>query len=135
MGRLSNAERHQAISMIEGGMSYHAVARRVNCAHSTIIMRLVERQNLTGSVERPGRQRVTSRQQDRHIILTHLRDRFRTLIRTARETAGLTNQLISASTVRRRLREREVNSYREYIGNILTPRMSYKPYHMVYTPP
>ncbi|WAR12348.1 hypothetical protein MAR_026528 [Mya arenaria] len=35
---------------------------------------------------RPGRQRVTSLQQDRHSVLSHRRDRFRTSVQTARET-------------------------------------------------
>ena len=50
-------------------------------------MKLVERNGNTGSVcdsQRPGRQRVTSRQQAQHVFLTH--DRFKTSVQTAQET-------------------------------------------------
>ncbi|MEW8547314.1 MAG: hypothetical protein AB2693_27720, partial [Candidatus Thiodiazotropha sp.] len=47
-------------------------------------------------------------------------DRFRTSVQTAQETVGINNQRISASTVRRRLRERDLRSYKAYRGNVLT---------------
>ena len=79
MGRLSNVDRHRALGMVEGGLSYRQVAERMGCSHTTIA-RLVERHNATGSVDDrqcPGRERVTTRQQDRYIVLSHLRYRFR----------------------------------------------------------
>ena len=82
MGRLSNVDRHRALGMVEGGLS---VAERMGCSHTTIA-RLVERHNATESVDdrqRPGRERVTTRQQDRYIVLSHFRDRFRTSVETA----------------------------------------------------
>ena len=60
MGRLSNVDRHRALGMVEGGLSYRQVAERMGCSHTTIA-RLVERHNATGSVDdrqRPGRERV-----------------------------------------------------------------------------
>ena len=95
----------------------------MGCSHHTI-MKLVERNATTGSVsdrQHPRRQKVTSRQQDRNIVLAHLRDRFRTSVKTAQETIGVNKQRISASTVRRRLRERDLGSHKAYRGNVLTP--------------
>lgn len=109
--------------MIEGGLSCREVARRMGCSHTTV-MRLIERNNNTGSVndrQRPGRQRSTTRQQDRYIVLSHLRDRFRTAVKTAQETAGVNHRRISATTVQRRLRERGISSRRTFRGNVLTP--------------
>ena len=45
--------------------------------------------NLTTPRGRSGRPRVTSRQQDNHIRLVHLRDRFQTSNLTARSIPGL----------------------------------------------
>ena len=89
------------------------VARRMGCSHQTI-MKLAERNATTGSVsdrQRSGRQKVTSQRQDRNIVLSHLRNRFRTAVKTAQESVGINNQRISASTVRQRLREREIRSH------------------------
>ena len=61
MGRLNEAQRHRAVGMVEGGLSFREVARRMGCSHQTI-MKLVERNAATGSVsdrQRPGRQIVT----------------------------------------------------------------------------
>ena len=54
-------------------------------------------------------------------MLANLRDRFRTSVKTAQETVGVNNQRISASTVRRRFRERDLGSHKAYRGNVLTP--------------
>ena len=54
---------------------------------------------------RAGRPRVTSRQQDNHIRLVHLRNRFQTANLNARTIPGLLP--ISPRTVRNRLLERE----------------------------
>ena len=78
-------------------------------------MKLVERNAATGSVrdrQRQGCPKVTSRRQDRNIGLAHPRDRFRTSVITAQETVGVNTQRISASTVRRCLRERDLGSHK-----------------------
>ena len=113
MGRLNDAQRNQAIGMITGGMSYREVARRMNCSHQTI-SRLVERHTVTGSVDdrpRLGRQRVTSARDDRQIVLSHLRDRFKTASQAARELNTFNNQRVSRQTVSQRPRERDVKSF------------------------
>ena len=109
--------------MVESGLSFREIARRMGCSHQTI-MKLVERNAVAGFVsdrQRPGRQKVTSGRQGRNIVLAHLWDRFRTSVKTAQETVGVNNQRISASTVRRRLRERDLGSHKAYRGNVLTP--------------
>ena len=99
------------------------VARRMGCSHQRI-MKLVERNDTTGSVsdrQRSGRQKVTSQLRDRNIVLSHLRNCFRTVLKTAQETVGINYQRISASTVSQRLRERDIRSLNAYRGNMLTP--------------
>ena len=123
MGRLSEAKHHLAVGMVEGGLSFREVARRMGCSHQTI-MNFVERNAATGSVSdrhRPGCLKVTSQRQDRNIVLSHLRNHFRTAVKTAQETVGIHNQRISASTVRRSFRERDIRSHNAYRGNLLTP--------------
>ncbi len=124
MPRLSREQRLRAIGMVQAGLSYSDVSRRMGCSQPTI-RRLVERHEETGSVDdrqRPGRERVTSPDQDRYIRLQHLRDRFRTASRTARETPGRHNPRVSSPTVRRRLREYNLHARRPFRGTVLTPR-------------
>ena len=119
MERLNEAQRHRAVEMVEGGLSFREVARRMGCSHQTI-MKLVERNDTTDSVS--DRQRpVTPQRQDRNRVLSHLRNRFRTAVITVQETVGINYQHISPSTMRRRLRERDIRSQNAYRGNVLTP--------------
>ena len=37
MGRLNEAQRHRAVGMVEGGLSFREVARRMGCSHQTIM--------------------------------------------------------------------------------------------------
>ena len=67
----------------------------------------------------PGRERVTTCQQDRYIVLSHLCDRFRTSVETAQETVGTHNLRVSALTVRQSLQERGISSHKTYGGNFL----------------
>ena len=122
MGRLSIAERNQALEIIQAGRSTLVVANHFNCHHSTIV-RICQRFAVTNSVaDRPrtGRQRVTTRNQDRRIRLAHLRDRFTTATSTARETPASHRQRIIAHAVRRRLKESRLSARRPYRGPLLT---------------
>lgn len=78
MGRLTDAERHEAIGMmVVGGISYRAVSRYFRCSQKTM-RNFMLRNEESGSVvdrQRLERRRVTTCQQDRHIVLLHLRDR------------------------------------------------------------
>jgi hypothetical protein len=69
---------------------------------------------------RSGRPRVTSRRQDNHIRLVHLRNRFQTSSFTARIIPGL--RPISSRTVRNRLREHNIRPRRTAIRPSLLPR-------------
>lgn len=122
MPRLTHEQRLRAIGMLEAGESHRAIARRVGCSHRAI-SQLATRYQETGTVsdrQRRGRPRVTTPNQDRWILLRHLRDRFRPATQTAAETVGQNDNPISADTVRRRLREQDLVSRRPCRGQGLT---------------
>ena len=101
MPRLTNPQRHEAIGMLRV-MSVNEVARHFNCHRSTI-HKLKTRVQMTGNVNdlpRSGRPRVTSAADDRRIVTTHLRDRFKTVASTVRDW----NNQMSVKTVSRRLK-------------------------------
>ena len=107
---------------LEAGLSARQAARRFGCNVSTIA-RLLERHEETGSVEdrpRPGRACVTTPAQDRYIEMQHLRDHFCTTTQTAQETAARHQPGISANTVWRRLRSRDLHARRPVLGMVLT---------------
>ena len=86
-----------AMGMLDGGMSCRQVARHFGCSPSTIT-RLLQRHRETGSVNdrpRSGSERVTTPDQDRYIVLQHLRDRFFRSIRKRlqRHLAGTSQEL------------------------------------------
>jgi hypothetical protein len=72
----------------------------------------------TNDRPRNGTARVTSKRQDRHVRLIHLRNRMITAEDTARRTPGLTNIRISGEIVRRRLRESGFRARRSVVGQI-----------------
>uniref|UniRef100_A0A672Z1Z5 Transposase Tc1-like domain-containing protein n=1 Tax=Sphaeramia orbicularis TaxID=375764 RepID=A0A672Z1Z5_9TELE len=103
MPRLNDNLRERAIGMLDAGLTARNVARRLQ-VHESTISRLRTRFRDTGTTQdrpRSGRPRVTTRNQDRHIRLAHLRDRQLSATRTA-----LTGANCSAITIRRHLREK-----------------------------
>ena len=128
-----NDERHRAMGMLDGDMSCRQVARHFGCSHSTIT-RLLQRHRETGSVNdrpRSGRERVTTPDQDRYIVLKHIRDRFLTASETAAATPGRHQPRISGNTVRRRLYESDLQARRPAMVTLLTARTSPKSADMV----
>ena len=124
MPRLSNNDRNQALGMLRAGISTREVTRLFNFHQSTVV-RLRQRFQTTNNVSdrpRPGQPRVTIDQQDHHIRLQHLRNRFKTAASAARETPGRHNPRISSATVRRRLRENGLRARRPFRGSLLTSR-------------
>ena len=82
-------------------MASSIIAQQFRC-HVRTIERLQNRFRQTRTTSdrpRPGRPRVTTRCQDRHIRTTHLRNRFISATVTARTTPGTHNQRISDQTV------------------------------------
>lgn len=121
MPRLSSQDRGIALGMVQAGLPMNQVAARFNVSHVTII-NLMRRFQETGSVaDRPrtGQPRVTDPGMDRHIVLTHLRNRFQPASVTARTTEGRRGN-ISERTVRRRLTAANLSCRRPYVGPILT---------------
>ena len=114
MPRLSAVERNQAIGRLEAGESVQHVARHFN-VNITTIYRLQHRYNTTqttNDLPRSGRPRVTTPQQDCHIVRQHQRDPFRIATQTGRETQGTHDQRISRDTVIRRLRSHNLRCRR-----------------------
>ena len=100
------------------------VARDFNRNHKTLL-RLVRKFQRTGSVEdlpRTPKRRVTTRQQDRYIRLTRLRERNLTARTTARTTIGRHGRLLSDQTIRNRLREGGLRGRQPYVGLVLSAR-------------
>jgi hypothetical protein len=77
----------------------------------------------TRDLQHSGRPRVTLRQQDNHIRLVDLRDRFRTSSLTARSIPGL--RPINSRTVRNRVRDHHVRPRRPAIRQIVLPRLTW----------
>ena len=98
---LDENQRLRAIGMLQAGRAQNVVARRFKQSGNTRNHR------------RSGRPRVTSRRQDNHIRLVHLRNRFQTSNITARSIPGL--RPISSRTVRNRLREHNIGPRRPAI--------------------
>lgn len=65
------------------------------------------------------RGRVTTRRQDRFMVLSHLRQRKRTAVETARATFGTHGRPMSSNTVRSRLRSVGIRARRPYRGIVL----------------
>ena len=83
MSRLSTEDRWQAIGMLRAGVAVRELTSRFNCHHSTIV-RLNQRHGETGTVDDRSiisQLRSTTAAQGQHIVLTHLRNRFKPLFR------------------------------------------------------
>ena len=97
--------------MAQLGASYAHVARILNCTKFTIIM-LIQHYRVTGRTAdkpRSGRPRVTTANEDRHLRILHLHNRFRTVTSSAATGFG---HVISRHTVRHRLRQHGIRAYR-----------------------
>lgn len=121
--RFSTFERHRVIVLFDSGLSGREVARMLGMSQSTI-QRHLERFRATGGVEdrhRSGRPRCTSRQDDRYLQLSALRNRTVTSSTLRNQLMNTANVNVSSRTVRRRLRESGLASRRPAIRIPLTP--------------
>jgi transposase-like protein len=91
MPRLYENQRLRAIGMLQAGLWQNVVARFFGCHRNTILSlwRRFRQSGNTRDGRRSGRPRVTSRRQDNHIRLVHLRNRLQTSSLTARSIPGL----------------------------------------------
>ena len=115
-------ERERAVGIFQAGMTQTEIANHFNCSRMTIY-RLLVRVRATGTTSdrrRSGRPRETTLRQDRHITLIHLRNRFVTVVDTARRSPRIRNNRISDQTVRNRLRQSGLRSRRPLKGMELT---------------
>ena len=111
--------------MLQLGATHDHVARIMNCSKKTI-GRLLSRYRQTGrtaDLPRSGRPRVTTPNEDRHLRVLHLRNRFLTV--TSSAAHGL-NHPISIWTVIRRLRLHGIRPYRPFRGMTLTNQIRHR---------
>ena len=138
--RLTVEQRGRALALLDEGIVVRAVSRRLQVSHSVII-RLRDRHVATGSSqERPrsGRPRATTRQQDRHLRISALRDRATTASTLRGRLRTTTGVNVSCNTVRRRLREAGLRSRRPAVRPILsainrTHRLALARQHVTWT--
>jgi hypothetical protein len=98
------------------------VARAINYNVRTM-RRLRQHYRETGRTAdrfRSGRTHVTTSAQDRYILTSHLRDRYRMATTTAQVTPGTNNPSISAQTVLNRLKEAGLRGCTPVVMQVLT---------------
>ena len=122
MERLSNVDRHRALGMVEGGLSYrHSQSVWVVC--TLRLLDWLKGTTLWGLwTINNALDVIVLLHVSRYIVMCHLRDRFRTSVETAQETEGTHNLRVSALTVRRHLQEHGISSLKTYKGNVLTAK-------------
>lgn len=120
MPRLSNVQRERAVGMLQAGRSVIDIATAMGCSRRTVydLRHRLQQSGTTADRPRSGRPRVTSRVEDRNIVLRHLRNRF---LPAARTRAEMFQGRLSAQTIRNRLRSANLHARRPSRGPILTP--------------
>lgn len=120
--RLSADERGMALAWLQSGIGLREIGRRLQVSHS-VIHRLQERFHATGTTierSRSGRPRATTRQEDRYVGLSALRERSVTAETLRGQLRMATHTNVSSQTIRRRLREQGLQSRRPAIRIRLT---------------
>lgn len=117
MNRPRNLTEHEAVrasTLLDEGYSQRFIANLLGVTHSTI-GRMVRRFNETGSYSRrpgQGRKRCTNERDERFLRVYALRNRRVTSFLLKNELHNVRNVVISARTIRRRLKETGLNSRR-----------------------
>ena len=120
--RLSEEEMNRGIGMLEAGLSQREVARVLGVSQS-VVSRMWTRFHLTGNVmhQHAGvRERSTTRAQDRFIALQARRHQFNNATTLRRELQNATGVRFSTQTIRNRLHEAGLRSWRPAICIPLT---------------
>ena len=120
--RLSEEEMNKGSGMLEAGLSQREVARVLEVSQS-VVSRMWTRFHLTGNVMHQhagGRERSTTRTQDRFIALQARRHRFNNATTLRSELQNATGVRLSTQTIRNRLHEACLRSRRPAIRIPLT---------------
>lgn len=120
--RLNDTNRGRALAWLQDGVGIREVGRRLQ-VHHAVIQRLRDRFNATGSTaerRRSGWPRSTTRQQDRLLALTALRQRTATANNLRQQLRAAANVNISDQTVRNRLREVNLRARWPAVRPVLT---------------
>ena len=127
MGRrpgMPENQRHEAIGRLAAWESSRDVAHHFN-VHYTTIRRLVDRVHHTVTVRdrpRSGRPRATTPREDRYLVTSSWRKRFRTAARLARDLQQATGTTIHPQTVHSRLHAAGLRVHWQVIGVPLKQR-------------
>ena len=116
MQSLQQENKERATGMLNNGASQREIAARFG-VHVSTINRLGNRFR---HCHRSGQKRVTTANLDRYIVL---RNRFKTATSTSPEGRRVHGRSVSADTVRRRLKARDITCHRPNIGQIQTRLM------------
>lgn len=122
MNDLSEVEVSRAVALIGAGWSYARVGNSLGVSKS-VVHRVVKRHRETGQYRRlrgQGRKRSTTARDDRFMILTALRNRFKGITGVRAEVQRTRGVRVSTSTVSRRLREHAIRSHRAKRTPLLT---------------
>ena len=114
----------KVVALVEDGRSQRYVAERLAIGR-TRVQRIYQRFQETGSLERragSGRKKATSQRDDRFIVSKVLRDRHTTAVKVKNLLQEVRNVDVSEWTVRRRLREANLKTYKPAKGPKLLPR-------------
>ncbi|MGH0115834.1 UNVERIFIED_CONTAM: hypothetical protein FKN15_054190 [Acipenser sinensis] len=105
MARLSTATRHKVVLLHQQGLSQAEISRQTGVSRCAV-QALLKKHKETGNVEhrrRSGRPRKLTAADERHIMLTSLRNRKMSSSAISSELAENSGTLVHPSTVRRSL--------------------------------
>lgn len=111
-------EAAQIIALLQTGLRQVDVARQLNLSRFSV-RRVYQRFRETGGYTRrrgSGRKRCTSERDDRFIVSTSLRHRFSNAVEVQQELRSARRTSVSVSTIRRRLKEKELRAHRPAKG-------------------